>query len=151
MTDELDEFLSTDSDTESNLERARPGITLDLLVFEYANDAYAVAAVCVAGIVPWKTPARVPGVDPRVAGVIQDRGRIVVLMMHPTGRHSPARADAKRIILCSTARGYVGLPASVTRTVGPVDLDCQPGPFSVHDCGGAPFTYLDPTAYPETR
>jgi chemotaxis signal transduction protein len=150
MSDELEAFQDVaPGQDQPNTQLQR--VVRELLVFEYSGDAYAVLASCVAGVVPWKAPARVPGADRKVAGVIQDRGRIVVLMAHPTGRQCESLTDAKRVVVCVTNRGYIGLPASVTRSVGPVELDAEPGAFSVHDSARGPFTYLDPTAYAVTQ
>ncbi len=146
--DELSEFREPEGELGTTELTPRRTVVRDLLLFEYGGYSFAVGAECVDSVVPWKTPAAVPGVDPRVRGVIQDRGRVVVVMAHPTGQASPAvRADPSRIIICTTPRGHVGLPAATTNAVGPVELPAEPIPYSVHDSARGPFTYLDPTQY----
>lgn len=150
MSTELSAFI--DSDEGSRLEERLDLVIKDLLVFECGGDLYGLPAGCVDGVVTWKLPAPVPGSDRRVRGVLQDRGRIVVLMVHPTGRSDrDAPRDAKRIVICQTPRGLIGLPATSTRAVGPVELNVEPTPFAVHDSKLGPFTYLDPTKYGEER
>lgn len=150
MENELAEFVGREDAQASAEGRSRPTVLRDLLIFEYLGDLYGVPAPCVDGVIPWKSPARVPGADSRVKGVIQDRGRIVVVMVHPTGRADhDASKQGKRIVICSTSRGRVGLPATTTSAVGPVELVAEPTPFAVHDSKLGPFTYLDPTLYVE--
>ena len=152
MESELAEFVGREEAKASAESRTRPTVLRDLLIFEYQGDLYGVAAPCVDGVIPWKSPARVPGADGRVKGVIQDRGRIIVLMVHPTGRaEHDASKQGKRIVICSTPRGKVGLPATTTNSVGPIELLAEPTPFAVHDSKLGPFTYLDPTLYVEEQ
>ena len=148
VTDELGEFC--DEEIPGAKVESGPGETVicDLLVFEYGECVFAVPAQCVDGVVPWKSPAVVPGIDERVSGVIQDRGRIVVVMAHPSGQIAQSgQVTANRIIICSTSSGYVGLPATTTTSVGPVELSSKPIPSSVYDSQSGPFTYLDPDQY----
>jgi hypothetical protein len=148
VTDELFEFLDQAGTPGAAEPGQRQTVVRDLLLFEYAGYSFAVPAECVDSVVPWKAPATVPGADPRVRGVIQDRGRIVVVMAHPTGQEGAAGGvDGARIIICTTPRGHVGLPAAATNAVGPVELPAEPTPYSVHDGLRGPFTYLDPTKY----
>ena len=145
--DELEQFLGSD-ETEAREKELRSTILRDLLLFEYAGDRYAIAAANIESVVPWKAPVPVPGADARVGGVIQDRGRIVVVMTHPTGRpDAKAQGEPRRVIICATPRGRVGLPASTTDAVAAVPLLSEPAAFSVHDSKIGPFTYLDPKAY----
>jgi chemotaxis signal transduction protein len=151
MDEELAEFIAADAELGTTVE-ARATIVRDLLVFRYLDDLYAIPAGCVESVIPWRAPVPMPGVDRRVLGVIQDRGRIVVLMAHPTGRGDRAVAtESKRIVICATPRGNVGLPATSTSAVGPVELTAEPTPFALHDSSLGPFTYLDPTLYVESR
>ncbi len=153
MSDELSEFLPETLEQKGQQAPKAPTISCELLVFEYGNDLFAVPAPCVDSIVTWKEPVSLPGSDPRVFGVIQDRGRIVTLVCHPTGRRveGPSAVQPKRVIICTTPRGHVGLPATTTRVVGSIELTCAPSPFSVCDSDLGPFTYLDPTTYPDTE
>lgn len=144
---ELDQFLGSDETETTEMER-RATVLRDLLLFEYAGDRYAIAAANIESVVPWKDPVPIPGADARVGGVIQDRGRIVVVMAHPTGRaDAKAGGDPRRVVICTTPRGRVGLPASTTDAVAAVPLLSEPAAFSVHDSKIGPFTYLDPTGY----
>lgn len=142
----LKDFIDEEASARS-LEVRESRVVKDLLVFEFAKERFAVEASRVDGVVPWKTPARVPGADARVRGVIQDRGRIVVLMAHPAGLQKPSSPDGKRIVVCSTPRGHIGLPATATNSVGPVELLSEPTPLSIYDSKLGAFTYLDPTSY----
>jgi chemotaxis signal transduction protein len=151
MNDELAEFIDSGAHqaVAADLETT---VVRDLLVFRYLDDLYGIPAACVEGVIPWKAPVPIPGADRRVQGVIQDRGRIVVLMAHPTGRSDrEASPESKRIVICATPRGNVGLPATSTNAVGPVELAVEPTPFALHDSRLGPFTYLDPTMYVEPR
>ena len=151
MLDELSEFGDWELPASTAEERAKTSVVCDLLLFEYGGFLFAVPAGSVDAVVPWKTPAPVPGGDAQVGGVIQDRGRIVVVLAHPSGQHGElATAEAKRIVICTTARGLVGLPASTTNTIGPVELPAEPTPSTVYDSPSGPFTYLDPNViFPE--
>jgi chemotaxis signal transduction protein len=145
--DELSEFLEPEGAGVAE-QQQRQTVVRDLLLFEYGGHSFAVLAERVDSVVPWKAPAAVPGADARVRGVIQDRGRIVVVMAHPTGQKEAAgEADASRIIICTTSRGHVGLPASLTNNVGPVELEAEPAAYSVHDSPRGPFTFVDPMPY----
>jgi chemotaxis signal transduction protein len=144
----LDVFI----DEEASLAKASQANAVtferDLLVFEFGRDRFAVEARRVESVVPWKPPSRIPGTDSRVHGVIQDRGRIVVVMAHPAGiTPGPNPPDGKRIVVCSTARGHIGLPATTARAVGAFSLRVEPTPLSVHDSPLGAFTYLDPFDY----
>jgi hypothetical protein len=80
--------------------------------------------------------------------VIQDRGRIVVVMAHPAGvPPGPNPPEGKRIVVCNTARGHIGLPATSARAVGTFSLTAEPTPSSVHDSPMGAFTFLDPFDY----
>jgi chemotaxis signal transduction protein len=148
MSDELNEFVEPIATCSPEQDRSKATVVRELLVFAYEDDVYAVPASGVEGVVPWKTPTPVPGGESRVHGVIQDRGRIVVVMAHPTGQaNADQRTEARRIIICSTPRGHVGLPATTTNAVGPVELPSEPSAASVYDSDMGPFTYLDPSRY----
>jgi chemotaxis signal transduction protein len=147
VTDEvLNDFIDAEA-SDRSVEVRESRVTRELLVFEFGQDRFAVDAACVEGVVPWKAPSRIPGADARVRGVIQDRGRIVVLMAHPAGLQRPTSTDGKRIVICSTPRGHIGLPATATNSVGAVELLAIPTPLSIHDSKLGAFTYLDPIGY----
>ena len=145
---ELEEFMEAEPIGANAPDAVVQQVSRDLLLFDYDGDLYGVDAMCVVGVVPFRAPAPVPGADSRVRGVIQDRGRVVVLLSHPASRVSsrPAR-EVTRIVVCATARGHVGLPAVSTRTVITVGLASEPTALSVYESGFGPFIYLDPTRY----
>jgi chemotaxis signal transduction protein len=147
MADELSEFRDDDGALGASDQGPNRTVVRELLLFEYGGYCFAVPAVCVDSVVPWKSPAPVPGADPRVRGVIQDRGRIIVVVAHPTGQAGAGEVDGSRIIICVSPRGHVGLPATTTNSVGAIELPAEPTPYSVHDGPFGPFTYLDPTQY----
>lgn len=147
MDSELEQFLSDDS-AALGAEHTS-SIVRDLLLFEYEGERYGLLAATVDAVVPWRRPAALPGAEMRVLGVIQDRGRIVVLIAHPVGRPTDGRGEGKRIIICNTGRGYVGVPASVTNTVAGVELQSEPTPLSIHDSPYGPFTFLEAERWAE--
>ena len=148
MADELEQFLDPrESRTDAQLQ-AQVTIACDLLLFDYAGDLYAIPASSVDSVVAWKAPAPVPGTDARVRGVVQDRGRIVIVMGHPTGEARPTGTDPpNRIVICNTPRGHVGVPATSTTAVESISLSCEPTPGTVYDSARGPFLYLQPLGY----
>lgn len=145
MTDDLSEFLDTDEGWSEAGEAFPATFQRDVFVFEYANNRYAVAAGQVVGVIPWRRPVPLPRSDPRVQGVIQDRGQIVVVMVHPTGQpRAEEGVDAERIVICESGRGHVGLPATLTVTVGPVRFANEPVAMATVDSDAGALTYLDP-------
>lgn len=105
----------------------------EALVFAHGEVLYAVDAVRVDAVIPWRDPMPLPGVDAAIQGVIQDRGRVVTVLGDPEGRRDPPpAARPARIVVCTTRRGLIGLPASATRAVGPV--------------GEETLTWIDPDA-----
>ena len=151
MPEDLSEFVDADAGRSGARDELSGGVERDVFLFEHGTRKYAVSAADVIGVIPWRTPVPLPRSDPRVRGVIQDRGRIVVLMYHPTGEPAADEsAEVTRIIICTTKRGYVGLPASVTLSVGPVRLAYEPHALTTLDSDAGALTYLDPTQYVES-
>ncbi len=143
----LDVFVDAEAH-QAQAEKASLGVPKDLLVFEFGRDRFAVEARRVESVVPWRSPSRIPGTDSRVHGVIQDRGRIVVVMSHPAGvTPGPNPPEGKLIVVCSGSRGHVGLPATSARAVGNFSLGSEPSQLSVHDSTFGAFTYVDPFDY----
>jgi hypothetical protein len=132
--------------------RPEPRFFRDLLLFEFASALYAVPASRAVGVVPFRKPVPVPGVDPRVHGVIQDRGRIIMVLAHPAGRVGvvDSATTPTRVVICTTERGLIGLPALATRAVGRVELDAEPSAFGVCTSNHGAFTYLDPEGLTES-
>jgi hypothetical protein len=108
-------------------------------------------ATSVQSVIPWKTPAIVPGADARIRGVIQDRGRIVTVLNDPSGRAANVAEQPARIIVCEVEGGLVGLPASVTRAVGSVTYPTSPASYCMYDGSAGPHMYLDPEWITRTR
>jgi chemotaxis signal transduction protein len=146
--DNLEAFVDAEELDASAGQANLLSVQRDLLIFEFGRDRFAVEARRVESVVPWKAPARIPGTDTRVHGVIQDRGRIVVVMAHPAGiTAGPNPPAPKRIVVCNSARGHIGLPATSARAVGGFALASEPTPLSVHDSALGAFTYLEPFDY----
>jgi chemotaxis signal transduction protein len=144
MNGELDAFAS-DTVEARGPESADDGrVVIDVLMFELAGEAYAVPAATVEGVVPWRNPAPVPGASSHVRGVIQDRGRIVAVLRHPTGRDVEPKEEPRRMILCMTPEGLVGLPASVTRAVTQADYPGEPKLHAVYASKDGAYTFVAP-------
>ena len=142
---ELDAFIPNGPAHRNDPSALAGKTVLDLLMFEFAGDAYAVRAGCVDGVVPWKAPSPVPGAGTRVRGVVQDRGRIVTVLAHPAGRATTPSSDPLRIIVCETPAGLVGLPASATRAVSSAEFAAEPVANGVYDLPSGACTFIDPT------
>jgi chemotaxis signal transduction protein len=151
MSEDLSEFVDADAGQSGTRDELSLGVERDVFLFQHGDRKYAVGATDVIGVIPWRTPVPLPRSDPRVRGVIQDRGRVVVLLYHPTGEPAADEsAEVTRIIICTTKRGYVGLPASVTLNVGAVRFAQEPHAPATVDSDVGALTYLDPTQYVET-
>lgn len=150
MADDLSEFVDVDETRTTHAGERRDNSVRDVFLFEYEGDKYAVSASQVVGVIPWQNPVPLPRSDPRVWGVLQDRGRIVVLLAHPRAEPQASHTrKAARIVVCSTDRGYVGLPATATLSVGPVQFPDEPHPLETVDSSAGALTYLDPSQYIE--
>ncbi len=59
----------------------------------------------------------IPESPSNALGVVQDRGRLVVVT-------KPLVSDAKtlRLVVCISSAGFVGIPATTTRSVGSITL-----------------------------
>lgn len=150
-TDSAEPNLNVFVDEEAHRTRSdaeQSAVLRDLLVFEFGRDRFAVDARRVESVVPWRAPSRIPGTDTRVHGVIQDRGRIVVVMSHPAGiTPGPNPPEGKLIVVCNSARGHIGLPATSARAVGNFSLATEPSKLSVHDSAFGAFAFVDPFDY----
>lgn len=150
MGHDLSEFVDVASDWGQASDERTTSFARDVFVFRYGEETYAVSAGRVAGVIPWRDPVPLPRSNPRVSGVIQDRGRIVVMMVHPLGEGTEeANAECRRIVICESERGYVGLPASSTVTVGSIQFAHEPNPMGTVDSSVGVVTYLDPATYLE--
>jgi chemotaxis signal transduction protein len=113
VTDDLSAFVS--EDTKDGPSPEHQGQAVELLVFLQGDTLLGIEARYVDSVIPFRAPALLPLAAPTVAGVVQDRGRVVVV------RTAQERGpEPKRIIVCTTERGLIGIPASATRAVGEV-------------------------------
>jgi chemotaxis signal transduction protein len=144
MHRELEATASSDLETEGLESPEARRVAIDLLMFEHGGEAYAVPAASVEGVIPWRNPAPVPGAAPHVRGVVQDRGRIVTVLCHPTGRNLDSRDEPRRIILCRTPEGLIGLPASITRAVTPATFAMEPKLYGVYAGRDGAYTFVAP-------
>jgi chemotaxis signal transduction protein len=114
------------------------------LVFELDGALFGVEAHQVDTVIAWREPVPLPRGAASVLGVIQDRGRIVTVLRHPTGTAGRTSAAALlRIVVCGTPRGHLGLPAASARTVGSVELLEEPRHGAVVDGSAGALTFLD--------
>ena len=117
--------------------------TADWLLFDVGDATFALEAQQVEEVIAWRSPLPLPRADARVMGIIQDRGRIVVVLAPPRGRE---KETPHRMIICRTHRGYLGLPAGKTRCVASVKLYSELLPNTVMDTSEGVVTFLDSAA-----
>lgn len=114
-------------------------------MFELGPTAFVVDASHVDTVIGWREPIPVPRAGTPLRGVIQDRGRIVAVLVHPTGTSGVATdAQPLRIVVCNTTHGHVGLPATSARTIGSVQLRGQVAAGGVVDSTAGLLTLVDP-------
>ncbi|WP_437318250.1 chemotaxis protein CheW [Sorangium sp. So ce385] len=128
--------LRDDSPDKGPRERA----AVDLLLFELGPVTFALRAQQVEEVIAWRTPLPLPRADPRVMGILQDRGRIIVIVSAPLAE---PEAAPLRIVVCRTQRGYLGLPAGKTRCVAAVKVFGELAPKAVVDTSEGVVTFLD--------
>jgi photosystem II stability/assembly factor-like uncharacterized protein len=75
--------------------------------------------------------------------VVQDGGRIVVVLKHPAGIPLPPKEAPSRIVVCDTRKGPVGLPAMETRAVTSVLVEGVPTGGDLLETTDGVATYLD--------
>ena len=113
MTKELSEFR----DAAASQVVSGPQVELDVLVIEQGDLLLGVLASAVDSIVPWQTPAPLPQSAHQVLGVIQDRGRLVAVH-----RYQGLEGTPRRLVVCTTTYGLIGLAVTGTRHVGTIVL-----------------------------
>ncbi|WP_437624276.1 chemotaxis protein CheW [Sorangium sp. So ce1151] len=138
--EQVQELLDLRADAPDNGPRERA--VLDLLLFELGAVTFALRALQVEEVIGWRTPSPLPRADARVMGILQDRGRIIVIVSAPLA--GPAAAPL-RIVVCRTPRGYLGLPAGKTRCVAAVKVFGELLPKAVVDTSEGVVTFLDVT------
>lgn len=143
MEDPLERFRAGEDEQQ---DESSSGPERDLLLFVYSGVSYGIPAEAVDVVIAWDDPAPLPASLPGFAGVLQDRGRVVSVLASPLGRPVEGRVEARRIVICATARGFLGLPCTATREVGPVTLAATPTPGEVVDSSEGPIVYVDPEA-----
>ncbi len=141
MSDELRPFTDEERDDRESQERA--GEAVELLVFLQGDTLLGVEARHVDSVVPWRTPATLPLSAPSVLGVVQDRGRVVVVRKGMEG------ADARRIVICITDEGLVGIPATTTRAVGTITVHPKLTFDEPIDTSEGVMTIVDPRGFAE--
>ena len=141
MSDELDAF--SDSYAQDDDGGAQGLLQRALLVFQLGSEQYAVSAATVDAVIPWRDPIPLPRTSDYLAGVVQDRGRIVAILHDPLGRPKRDDSPRARIVICSSPWGFVGLPATATRVVGDVVVAAEPRSGRRIDSAEGPLTYID--------
>jgi chemotaxis signal transduction protein len=139
VSDPLEPFRAHDAQAP---DRVGAGHERTLLVFEHGGALYGVPAQSVDALIAWRKPARLPASVPGLAGVVQDRGRIISVLTSPLCQ--PSEAEPRRIVICVTAYGFIGLPCGETRRVGPVVLAQEPQSGEVTDSSEGPLVFVDP-------
>ncbi len=140
MSNELERFTAEDGDEARHVERA--GEEVELLVFQQGEALLGIEARFVDSVIPWRTPATLPLAAPTVLGVVQDRGRVVVV------RRAAERSEPRRIVICIMEEGLIGIPATTTRAVGTVTVRRLTFAEPVDTSEGV-MTLLDPRALAE--
>lgn len=117
-----------------------------LLLFDFDGVLMGVPASTVDAVIGWRTPSRLPCATVGIAGVVQDRGRVVTVLESPLATSAPpSGATPHRLIVCKTKKGFVGIPAEATRAVGTVYLAIEPISGEPIDSSEGPLTVVDPT------
>ena len=124
MPDELEAFRGEPG--HNDVRDVAPKFERAVLIFEFDNHTFAIDAAAIDAVVAWREPAPVPQGDAWLLGVLQERGRIVTVIKHPLGRTETCRFTPSRVIVCSTERGLLGLPTTVTKTVDTVAFEQEP-------------------------
>jgi chemotaxis signal transduction protein len=111
----MDDLSAFEHDASEVVDKREAGVDIELLVVEQGEILLGLAARQVDSVVPWLVPAGLPKASPWVQGIIQDRGRLVAVR-----KPEKTMGPAQRVVLCTTRKGLVGIPATGTRSVGVV-------------------------------
>ena len=136
MSNELEAFV--DSDTMS-VSAERTQIELDVLVIEQGKVQLGILASAVDSVIPWQQPEPLPQSSPHVLGVIQDRGRLVAVHRHPE-----LDQPVKRLAVCTTRLGLIGIAATETRHVGAISFDGEVQLNTPLRTSAGDLTFVDP-------
>jgi chemotaxis signal transduction protein len=135
VSDELDAFREAAVATA----QASAHTALDVLILEQGAMVLAVLAIGVDSVIPWQTPEPLPLSADEVLGVVQDRGRLVIVQRYRAVAERPSR-----LVVCRTKGGLVGLAATATRMVGAITIQgALQIDAPVHTSAG-PLTIIDP-------
>jgi len=141
MVDDLEAFRDG-----SEQERAAVSVAIirDALVFEFEGTAFGIEARHVEGVIAYRPPAPIPQGNPGLRGVVQDTGRIISVLGHPAARAHVGGERVVRIVVCSSSKGLLGLPATGTSGVQSLSLAQIPDFLDVIDTPGGAITWLEP-------
>lgn len=135
MSDALAPFRDEPGETETRA----AGTSATLLLFEQDEELVGVEATTIDAVIPWRAPSPLPCSHAWFSGVVQDRGRIVPVLDASRGASTKV---PQRIVVCTTARGLVGLPAQGTRGVTSVLLAQEPRSGALVDSDIGPIRFV---------
>ena len=141
MPDELEAFRDDAADADATravLEHR------ELLLFELDGVSFGVLARDVSNVITWRPPAPIPQAGPQVLGLVQDAGRIVVVVRHPSASSTAAPTKPTRLVICETRHGLVGLPATTARNVENLALARAPVHGELFESPGGAAVYVEP-------
>jgi chemotaxis signal transduction protein len=126
-----------------------PSVVRMLLLFTYGEKLFGVPADAVDGVVGWVKPSPLPAVSSRIQGIVHDRGRVVTVLHRPDADPPAEHENPKRLVLCRTERGLLGLPAVQTRSIASVELAGASG--ALVDSSEGPLVLVDPEELAKPR
>ena len=143
-SDKLKSFVA-DSQSDDDSEQHESDHVEKLLLFNYGNAMFGVKAQDVDTVIAWRAPSPLPQSGTNLWGVLQDKGRVVAVLAEPIESENPKLPETcKRILICSTPSGLVGLPATTTRGVEVIKMDEEAIHATVIDSEQGALTYLEP-------
>ena len=141
MSDDLDAFRDDDDDAKASDAAVEHR---ELLLFELDGSVFGVLAREVSNVITWRAPAPIPQAGAQVLGLVQDAGRIVVVVRHPSGSSPDDPQKPTRIVICETRHGLLGLPATTARTVEDVALPRAPAHGELFESPAGAAVYVEP-------
>jgi len=135
MGNELQAF----SDTDGVQHTGGAHVELDVLVIEQGSVVLAILSSAVDSVIPWQTPEPLPLCAQDVLGVVQDRGRLVIVQRFAAGADRPSR-----LIVCTTTGGLIGVAATATRLVGTIEIQGELQVDVPLQTSSGPLTIIDP-------
>ena len=137
---ELDAFIHRDSTDDTDDETSQD--VLSVVTFSFGGARYVLAAEQAVCIIPMRPLTRLPGAHAGFAGAIQDRGRVIALLAHPLAVPGTHPAGV-RVIVCSGARGLIGLPVASLDGLQELRIVGAPEHGSLLPQGGQAYTFID--------